>query len=121
MFCSTTIPTVGRSTLDRAVDYGLRGINVAINFLYANLSSLPGFRMPIYASPKVRDHARILAQRFNRAYTYLPGLLNIFLDIRLTLLSEQDWPHYAQVLRYGVTIYDQPSPNSGQWRRTHSL
>jgi hypothetical protein len=64
--------------------------------------------MPIYASPKVRDHARILAQRFNRAYTYLSGLLNIFLDIRLTLLSEQDWPHYVQVLRYGVMICDHP-------------
>jgi hypothetical protein len=75
---------------------------------YATLSQLSGFRVPVYASEDVQAHARALAQRFDRAYTYLTGLLQIPLDVRLALLSRQDWPRYVQSPFYGAAMYDYP-------------
>ena len=73
---------------------------------YDTLSPLSGFVLPVYASPPVVDHARQLAQRFVHAHTYLSTLLEIPLDIRLALLSQQDWPHYVPMPFYGVAMYD---------------
>jgi aminoglycoside 2''-phosphotransferase len=44
---------------------------------YATLPQLSGFRIPVYASTAVYEHARVLAQRFEQAFTYITNLLQI--------------------------------------------
>ncbi|MCG8353030.1 MAG: hypothetical protein MI924_35140 [Chloroflexales bacterium] len=42
---------------------------------YAFLPQLSEFRIPVYVSTNVSEHARALAQRFERAYICLTNLL----------------------------------------------
>lgn len=78
------------------------------DFPYKILPQLAEFRIPVYASKQVHPQAQALANRFEQAYLYLKNRLDIPLEIRLALLSEQDWPHYVHSPIYGAAVYDYP-------------
>lgn len=75
---------------------------------YEALPRLPGCRIPVYVSAGVDSHARRLAGQFEHAHTYLQNLFALPLDVRLALLSRQDWPRFTHIPSYGAAWYDYP-------------
>jgi hypothetical protein len=89
------------------------------------LLTLAGFPFPVQSSPDLVEHARRLAERFERAYGFLRQTLAVDPQVGLRVLSASDWPVHAHpaFTDYGLTHFDPTQamvitggPGSTFWR-----
>lgn len=71
----------------------------------SGLEPLPWFPFTVAASRGYHDIAGRVAQRAERAYSYLGRLLGVMPRFRLLVLDRHDWPRFAEVATYGVTHF----------------
>jgi hypothetical protein len=69
---------------------------------YANLTPLPAYAFPVYASPGTEPRARDIAGRCQRAYQFLCDALGFEAELNILVLGPEHWQAYTGSPMYGI-------------------
>src|SRR5207245_203609 len=72
---------------------------------HQGLASLPGFPFEVHTSASTREQAGRLADRCDRAYSYLGEILAFRPRCALVVLNRADWSERASNPLYGMPYY----------------